>query len=197
MDSNWNNHERYLCDSPIIDYRESSVSELADYLAGNSATAEDLVRATFYWVRDNIDHSLDIGAGGGTCAASDVLRAGHGFCYAKSHLLTALLRANNIASGFCYQRLSNDAGGFALHGFNGVYLPAYGWYRIDPRGNKPGINADFTPPGEKLAYSCKATGEVDYQSVFAEPWPTVVWALQTCNTVDELLLHLPERITMG
>ncbi|WP_338430147.1 transglutaminase domain-containing protein [Synechococcus elongatus] len=32
-----------------------------------------------------------------------------GYCYAKSHLLVALLRACSIPAGFCYQRLSFDA----------------------------------------------------------------------------------------
>lgn len=32
--------------------------------------------------------------------------SGSGICYAKSHLLAALLRANKIPAGFCYPRLS-------------------------------------------------------------------------------------------
>jgi len=35
-----------------------------------------------------------------TCKASDVLIYGTGYCYAKSHLLAALLRANAIPAGF-------------------------------------------------------------------------------------------------
>ena len=55
----------------------------------------------------------------------------------KSHLLAALLRANGIPAGFCYQRLSIDDIGppFSLHGFNAVWLQEYGWYRVDARGN--------------------------------------------------------------
>jgi transglutaminase-like putative cysteine protease len=33
-----------------------------------------------------------------------------------------------------------------------VYLKDYGWYRIDARGNKAGVDAQFTPPHEKLAF---------------------------------------------
>ncbi|MBI2949982.1 MAG: hypothetical protein HYY23_20300 [Verrucomicrobia bacterium] len=41
-----------------------------------------------------------------------------GFCYAKSHLLAALLRARGIPAALCYQRLAFDAAGsaFCLHG---------------------------------------------------------------------------------
>lgn len=70
-----------------------------------------------------------------------MLRHRTGFCYAKSHLLAALLRANGIAAGLCYQRLSVNGGGtpYCLHGLNAVFLKDFGWYRVDARGNKPGI----------------------------------------------------------
>nr|WP_269749949.1 transglutaminase family protein [Polyangium fumosum] len=84
-------------------------------------------------------------AGPLTCTASEVLRHRTGFCYAKSHLLAALLRANGLPAGFCYQRLAHGSG-YCLHGFNAVELPGIGWYRIDARGNKPGIDAAFDPP---------------------------------------------------
>ena len=49
-------------------------------------------------------------------------------CYAKSHLLAGLLRANGIPAAFVYQRLRlNDDGPlFCLHGLNGAYLPDIG-----------------------------------------------------------------------
>jgi len=67
-----------------------------------------------------------------------VLKYKTGYCYAKSHLLAALLRANNIPAGLCYQRLTieNDMLPYCLPALNAVYLPKYGWYRIDARGNK-------------------------------------------------------------
>ena len=88
--------------------------------------------------RDEIQHCMDFRRLEVTCRASEVLEAGTGFCYAKSHLLAALLRANSIPAGFCYQRLSIDGvwPPFSLHGFNAVWLPDFGWYRIDARGNK-------------------------------------------------------------
>jgi len=71
-----------------------------------------------------------------TLKASEVLENKTGFCYAKSHLLAAFLRANRIPSGLCYQRLSVYENGppFCLHGLNAVFLPGIGWYRIDARG---------------------------------------------------------------
>ena len=115
-----------------------------------------------------------------TCYASEVLKHKTGYCYAKSHLLAALLRANSIPAGFCYQRLSvNDDGApYCLHGFNGVYLPTYGWYRIDPRGNKVGVDAQFVPPKEQLAYKLNFPEEIDCQQIFSEPLLEIIQALK-------------------
>ena len=76
-----------------------------------------------------------------TCRASDVLKYRTGYCFAKSHLLAALLRANQIPAGLCYQRLTIDhppvQGSIdtnpphTLHGLNAVLLPEFGWYRMD------------------------------------------------------------------
>jgi transglutaminase-like putative cysteine protease len=104
------------------------------------------------------------------------------------------IRANSIPTGFCYQRLSvfDNGAPYSLHGFNAVYLDRYGWYRIDARGNKSGVNAQFTPPQEQLAFSINFPEEIDCQHIFTEPFPQVVQALQTYNTWDEVLHNLPD-----
>jgi transglutaminase-like putative cysteine protease len=81
-------------------------------------------KACFKDVRE-IKHSNDYRLNPVTCRASEVLEHKTGYCYAKSHLLAALLRANNIPAGICYQRLTikNDQPPFCLHGLNAVNLP--------------------------------------------------------------------------
>jgi transglutaminase-like putative cysteine protease len=145
-------------------------------------------------VRDEIKHSVDYKMNPLTCRASDVLKYGTGYCYAKSHLLAALLRANGIPTGFCYQRLSihDDCEPYSLHGYNAIYLPEIGWYRVDARGNRPDIDAQFTPPVEKLAYSIRFDGEANFQTILAEPLPIVVEALQRYSKWDEMLRNLPD-----
>jgi transglutaminase-like putative cysteine protease len=95
-------------------------------------------------------------------------------------LLAALLRANSIPSGFCYQRLSRDDNGapFVLHGLNAVYLPETGWYRIDARGNKEGVKAQFTPPKEQLAFAVNIDGEIDFPQILSGPLPIVIEVLK-------------------
>ena len=49
------------------------------------------------------------------------------------------------------------------HGLNGVYLSDYGkWIRLDARGNKEGVNAQFSVETEQLAYAVRPEmGEED------------------------------------
>jgi transglutaminase-like putative cysteine protease len=147
--------EPFLRATDVIDWTEPNVLGLARSLAAGRQDPIAISRACFEWVRDEIRHCMDYGLDELTCAASEVLRAGTGFCYAKSHLLVALLRANDVPAGLCYQRLARDEAGtsFVVHGLAAVRLPALGWYRVDPRGNKPGVNAQFTPPIEQLAFA--------------------------------------------
>jgi transglutaminase-like putative cysteine protease len=153
-----------------------------------------IAQACFEWVRDEIFRSLDYQMNPLTCRASDVLHHKTGYCFAKSHLLAALLRANQIPAGFCYQRLSIDNNGapYSLHGPSAVYLPGKGWYRIDARGNKEGVNAQFTPPQEQLAYKIQLPEEADFPVVLAEPLQIVLEALQLQHTWDGMLRNLPD-----
>ncbi len=129
-----------------------------------------------------------------TCTAPDVLKYGTGYCYAKSHLLAALLRANDIPAGLCYQRLTieNDTPPFSLHGLNAVYLDDFGWYKIDARGNKSGVNAQFTPPVEKLAFPIVSEGEFDFEEIWDSPLPQVVKCLTAANNHRDVFETLPD-----
>ena len=183
--------QAYLRATEIIDWRDPVVERLARQLAGGNPL--DTAKRCFEWVRDEIRHSYDFQCNPVTLRASDVLREGTGYCYAKSHLLAALLRANGIPAGFCYQRLTAyDEGQYSLHGLNVVYLPEFGWYRVDARGNKPGVNAQFVPPVEQTAYQVAAPGEVDFKAILTEPLPIVIQVLRLNNTWDQLAQHLPD-----
>ena len=184
--------KEYLTATAIIDWQHSDILQLAKKLAASDTN--NTVKACFEWVKDNIYHSSDYQMNPVTCRASEVLKYKTGYCYAKSHLLAALLRANSIPVGFCYQRLSvfDNGAPYCLHGLNAVYLPQYGWYRLDARGNKSGVDARFCPPQEQLAYSINFSEEIDCKHIFAEPLPEVIQVLQTYNTWHEMLHNLPD-----
>lgn len=186
--------QRYLSASTYIDFDVPEVRAAAHRLAEGRASDVEVARACFEFVRDEISHSSDFKLNPVTCKASDVLRYGTGYCYAKSHLLAALLRANGIPAGLCYQRLSVGTEGapYCLHGLNAVYLKDVGWYRIDARGNKPGIDARFEPPRERLAFPVRERQERMLPEIWAEPLPVVVEALERCGTWDQVLANLPD-----
>lgn len=191
--------EPYLASTEIIDWQHPAVLALARKLAAGAANPVEVARRCFEWVRDEIRHSRDYRLNPVTCTASEVLEAGTGFCYAKSHLLAALLRANGIPAGLCYQRLSRDDNGapYCLHGLNAVHLPGIGWYRVDARGNKPGVNARFAPPLEQLAFTPADKAERDLPEIWPEPLPVVVEALRTHRTCEALYQNLPDVEVIG
>jgi transglutaminase-like putative cysteine protease len=186
--------EKYLRATKVIDWNNPSVLAKAQELSAGSRDPREIARRCFEWVRDNIQHSSDFRRNPVTCKASDVLRERTGYCYAKSHLLGALLRANAIPAGFCYQRLSIGDNGapFSLHGLNAVHLPEFGWYRIDPRGNKAGVDAQFSPPVERLAFPIVFPEERLFPQIFCEPLSVVVKALDAHTTWDAMYRNLPD-----
>jgi transglutaminase-like putative cysteine protease len=188
----------YLEHSDHIDWKHPLVSVKARELSTGAAGDEAIARRCFEFVRDDIRHSWDFRMNPVTCRASDVLLHGTGFCYAKSHLLAALLRANAIPAGLCYQRLSVGTQGppFSLHGLNAVHLQRYGWFRIDARGNKPGVAARFDPPTEALAFSIAPPEERDFHQIWSEPHPAVIDVLMNSATIEVASDHLPDMEEM-
>lgn len=190
---------QYLDNSKYIDWMDSDVSTLARELAGRETNVYQITKSCFEYVRDEIKHSWDHQIDAVTCKASDVLKYKTGFCYAKSHLLAALLRANGIHAGLCYQRLTiaNDAPPFCLHGLNAVLLPDIGWYRLDARGNKPGVSAAFDPPHERLAFPIVVPGEADLPEIWSSPLQCIIDILETSKGYKDVADNLPDVQLFG
>jgi len=184
----------YLESTDVMDWKHDDVLKQAHQLAAGKNNRLEIAQACFEFVRDEIKHSWDFQLNPVTCTASDVLKHGTGYCYAKSHLLAALLRANGIPAALCYQRLtiSDDKPPFSLHGLNALYLEEFGWYRIDARGNKAGVDAQFCPPVEKLAFPIITEGEMDLQGIYAEPLPEVIKVLRESQSFLDVANHLPD-----
>jgi transglutaminase-like putative cysteine protease len=185
---------QYLVASQYIDWQNLAVRAKAQELTATSGDVTATACHCFEFVRDKIRHSGDYNVNPVTCKASETLEHATGFCYAKSHLLAALLRANGIPAGLCYQRLTieNNQPPLCLHGLNAVFLPDIGWYRIDARGTKPGVEAGFTPPVEKLAFSIRHKQEADLPEIWPEPLPIVIQVLSQSNTFQEVRENLPD-----
>jgi transglutaminase-like putative cysteine protease len=189
----------YLVSDAIIDWQSPAVRQKALELTQALSDEVAKARCLYEWVRDAISHSHDAGLDIVTCTASEVLYHGSGICFAKSHLLAALLRAVNIPAGFCYQVLRLDPAvddEMVLHGFNALYLATIGrWIRLDARGNSNGINAQFSVKKEQLAYAMvPAADEFIYEAIFAAPVPSVVNRLKMYTSRSELWLDLPQSL---
>ncbi len=195
-----NRMDDYLISDEVVNWRESKVLTKALELTSDLMSDLEKARRLFYWVRDEIPHSDDIGSERVPCSASEVLKEGTGICYAKSHLLAALLRANHIPAGFCYQVLSRDPPfkGFALHGLNGIYLSSLKkWIRVDSRGNTGDIDAQFGIERERLAYTVDpAAGEFMVETVFVSPAPVVIEVLRKYTTRSALWPNLPHSLEL-
>jgi transglutaminase-like putative cysteine protease len=167
---------------------------LAEGRAGDVAKAT----ALYHFVRDEIAHTGDSGGDALPCRASQVLAARTGIGFSKSHLLAALLRAAGIPAGFGYQvlRLPEPGAGTLLYGFNGVYLASLDrWIALDARGNKPGLDAQFSTDRPRLAVAADpARGEWVYPWVFTRPAPVVVDLLSRNRSLAKIADHVPEEL---
>lgn len=195
-----NNLEDYLVELEEVNFSHSLIRACALELFAGVQDEVSKIKIAFEYVRDKVPHSWDIKGHVVTCNASEVLKYNEGICYAKSNLLAALLRAEEIPVGFCYQRLilfNTPEEGFCIHALNAVYVADLArWIRLDARGNKSGIDAQFSTEDEKLAFAVrKELGEIDYPTIYRRPNRKTIEVLQKYDDIQELYLtKLPERI---
>ncbi|MFE7542978.1 transglutaminase domain-containing protein [Streptomyces platensis] len=177
----------YLAADEVIDHEHPRVRALVATLSADAPDVYAYAKAAFAFVRDTIPHSQDAGDPHVTWRASDVLAQRTGICYAKAHALAALLRAAGIPTALCYQKFE------VVHGLVAVKLPGEDrWARQDPRGNKPGVDAQFRLDREQLAFTVRPEfNEVDYPVLFAEPHPAVLQCLREAVDRPHLWQTLP------
>jgi len=196
-----NNIEDYLKSSYYIDYENQSIIDKANEITINCKNNIEIIKSIYHFVRDDVHHSWDSQDEIVTIKASDVLKYETGICYAKSHLLCAMLRYKGIPTGLCYQRLTlsdnDDSLGYCIHGLNAVYLKNFNkWVRIDARGNKQGVNANFSIDVETLAFSIRSQfDEVDYPQIYFEPHRLIIQTLEnSSNALNMCMNLLPDRL---
>ena len=83
--------QNFLQETQLIDYSNEAIQELASTLAQNTVSDEECAKNCFLYVRDEIHHSGDYQDKITTYRASDVLKHGTGWCYAKSILLASCI----------------------------------------------------------------------------------------------------------
>ncbi|MDQ0271375.1 transglutaminase-like domain-containing protein [Cytobacillus purgationiresistens] len=188
----------YLQELETVDFTHPIIQALREEIFHDAQSDIEKVKVAYEYVRDHVNHSWDIQSDRIICKASEVLEYKEGICYGKSHLLAALLRSEEIPTGFCYQRLmlfDSPEGGYCIHALNAIFLHSIKkWIRLDARGNKPGVQAEFSIEEEKLAFSVNPDlDEIDYPMVFTKPYGSTLNTLTSHNIALEMYqFGLPE-----
>lgn len=190
---------RYLEDTITIDWQTPIVTSTARRLLESSATPELRVRNLFEFVRDEIDHSMDIETEAQTCRASEVLEEGTGLCYAKSHLLAGLLRYAGFPTGFCYVKTADAdrPGKFSLHGFNAVYwAPDSSWIFLDARGDNAECQTEcrFEAPWSLAFWPDAEKGELFLPFIYKRPAKRILDLLERAPSFQAVCQNLPDSI---
>ncbi len=188
----------YLKPSAYIDFEDKRIQDIISTFT--QASDINRIKAAFEFVRDQIQHTYDCKSDVVTRKASEVLDKGHGICYAKSHLLAAILRGMGIPSGIGYQKLTlydKPENGYCIHALNTVYIAEISkWIRLDARGNKEGVDAQFSIETEKLAFPVRGEyGEKDYRINYDQPHPVIIQTLEKHDSAMTMYHRgLPEEL---
>lgn len=190
----------YLIELPEVNYSHPLIIHTITHLFDETQKETEKVKMAFEFVRDQISHSWDIKGQHVTCSASEVLTYKEGICYAKSNLLAALLRSQGIPTGFCYQRLllfDHKESVYCIHALNAVFLQSLNkWIKLDARGNKEGVDAQFSVVEEKIAFLVnEENGEVNYPTIYTRPNVKTMEVLkQHTNPILMYTLNLPDEL---
>ena len=181
--------DKYLTETPSIDYTNPHIQEKVSELKNQSTDDADYIKRCYFFVRDEIPHSWDIGANTVSRTASEALINKTGICWAKSCLLAALLRANGIPSGISYQLLTiaeDDSQGHIVHALNTVFNGDK-WIRLDARGNTGNEDVEFSLDKDQLAFQVREEfGEIDYRDNNADLDERLVNALAQTENLFEI-----------
>jgi len=187
----------FLEENKYIDFSEAIIIKKAKELFEGINSNIEKARIAFEFVRDSIPHSFDINANLITVRASEVLNCQTGICHAKSNLLCALLRLENIPTGYCFQHitlLNDDSRGYCVHCFNAIYLNEK-WIKVDATGNTNGKNAQFSLDKPKLAYTNRPEfNEYYWKGIFSKPHTDSMKMLEKAKTLDDILNTIPDYV---
>lgn len=188
---------KFLAEHRYIDFSSPNIQEKAAELSRSVNTEIEKAKITYEYVRDEIPHSFDTDTKIITAKASDVLKHRTGICHAKANLLAALLRAQNIPAGFCFQHLTlmdDDSSGYCVHCYNAVFIDSR-WIKIDARGNTNGKNAQFSLSEPILAFPIREKyGEYFWNGIYAHPHADTMKMLEKAKTLQDILDNIPDYI---
>lgn len=192
--------KEFLECSEYVDFKSAAVQNVCSRLFSEGMSDIEKAKTAFEFVRDKIPHSFDIQTDKVAASASDVLKFGTGICFAKANLLAALLRSQEIPTGFCYQHLTladDESDGYTLHALNAIFLNGK-WVLADARGNTNGKNAQFSLDVPRLAFEIRPQyDEYLIDGIFAVPEPQTMELLKHSKTIQEIYKGLPDKVSIS
>lgn len=190
--------QKFLQATEYIDYNSEIIQHKALDLFTENMSNTEKARIAYEFVRDEIPHSFDCNAKIITAKASDVLKYKTGICHAKANLLASLLRLEGIPTGFCFQRLTlldDDSIGYGVHAYNAVFLENK-WIKLDARGNKKGVNAQFSMGEPILAFPVRADyDECFYKGIYAYSHMPSMQMLEKAKSIQDIRENIPDVVT--
>lgn len=189
---------KFLQEHKYVDFSDLIIQEKIKELFNDVRDDIQKAKIAYEFVRDEIPHTFDIRSDTITAKASDVLKFKTGICHAKSNLLAALLRSQGIPAGFCYQYLTladDDSKGHVLHCYNAIYLNGK-WIKVDTRGNKSGVNAQFSLDEPILAFPCRTEyNEYYFKGIYAAPHEATMQMLEEANNLQDVIDNISDMIS--
>lgn len=191
------NLSEFLKENEYVNYTAENIVLKAEELFKGIDNDIEKTKIAYEYVRDEILHSFDIEAKIITTKASDVLKYKTGICHAKANLLAALLRSQNITTGFYFQHITladDNSLGYCVHAYNGVYLQNK-WIKLDARGNTNGKNAQFSLEEPMLAFPNRSEyDEYFWKGIYASPHMDTMKMLEDAKTIQDIIDNIPDYV---
>lgn len=187
----------FLQENEYIDYNSEIIQKKIMELFSSDMDEIEKAKIAYEFVRDEIPHSFDCNAKIITARASDVLKHKTGICHAKANLLAALLRSQEIPTGFCFQHITlsdDDSLGYCVHAYNAVFIKDK-WIKLDARGNKQGVNACFLIDDPVLAYPIrKEYDEYFWKGIYSSPHMATMKMLDKAKCLQYVMDNIPDEV---
>ena len=187
----------FLAENQYIDFSARMIQDKVKNLFRGMDRDVEKAKIAYEYVRDEIPHTFDTPSDRITAKASDVLLYHTGICHAKANLLAALLRAQNIPTGFCFQHLTlsdDDSLGYCIHCYNAIWIDHH-WIKVDARGNTNGKNAQFSLAEPQLAFENRSQyDEYSFAGIYAKPHLDTMRMLEKANSLEDVMDNIPDYV---
>jgi hypothetical protein len=189
------NLELFLREDKYVDYSSQNIIKKSIELFKDTHSVNDKVKIVFDFIQNEIPHSGTVPNAMVTTSASSVLEYKTGIYHSKANLFAALLRAQNIPTGFYYQYVTfaeDDSEGYALHCFNAIYINN-NWLKLDANDKTQGENNQFYIDKPYFAFKNRPEyNEYSFDGIWATSDNKVMNILQNAKHFGDVFNGFPE-----